>query len=41
MCQPLPKGNCKWEDPNNYYWRNPPENRDCIIECDLELYIKC
>ena len=34
MSQPLPTGNFKWEDPNNYDWRNPPENRGCKIECD-------
>ena len=31
MSQPLPIGDFKWED-----WRNPSENRGCIIECDLE-----
>ena len=36
MSQPLPTGDFKWEDPNNYDWRNPPENRGCIIKCDLE-----
>ena len=37
--QPLPTGDFKWEDPN-YDWRNPPENRGCILKCDLE-HIKC
>ena len=36
MSQPLPTGDFKWEDPTNYEWRNPPENRGCVIECDIE-----
>ena len=35
MSQKLPTGDFKWEEPN-YNWRNPPEERGCIIECDLE-----
>ena len=43
MSQPLPTGDFKREYTNysegtssNYDWRNPPENRGCILECDLE-----
>ena len=35
MSQKLPTGNFKWEEPN-YNWRNPPDERGCIIECDLK-----
>ena len=37
-----PEGSCMTESASadasssNYNWRNPPENRGCIIECDLE-----
>ena len=36
MSQPLPTGDFKWEDPNNLSWQNPPDEKGCIIECDLE-----
>ena len=36
MSQSLPTGDFKWEDPNNFNWQNPPDERGCIIECDLE-----
>ena len=36
MSRPLPTGDFRWEDPNNYNWRYPLDNRGCIIECDLE-----
>ena len=32
MSQKLPTGNFKWEE-SNYNWRNPPDERGCIIEC--------
>ena len=35
MSQKLPTGDFKWEE-SNYNWRNPPDERGCIIECDLE-----
>ena len=36
MSQLLPTGDFKWEDPNSYNWRNLPEDRSCILKCDLE-----
>ena len=35
MGQPLPTGDFKWEKDENYY-KNIPEGRGCIVECDLE-----
>ena len=35
MCQPLPTNDFQWEE-SNYNWRNPPNNRGCILEVDLE-----
>ena len=35
MSQKLPSENFKWEEPN-YNRRNPPDERGCIIECDLK-----
>ena len=35
MSKLLPIGDFKWENPK-YNWRNPPVNRDCIIEFDIE-----
>ena len=36
MSQKLPTGDFKWEDSTSYNWRNPPNKRGCIVECDLE-----
>ena len=36
MSQELPTGDFKWEADTSYNWRNPPDERGCIIECDLE-----
>ena len=38
MSQPLPTGDFKWEDPDNYNWRNCTA-RGCVIECGLEYPI--
>ena len=27
MSQPLPTGDFKWEDPNNFNWQNPPDKK--------------
>ena len=35
MSQPLPTGDFKWEE-KDYSWRDPPNNRGCILEVDLE-----
>ena len=39
MSQKLPTGDFKWEDNPDYY-KNIPEGRGCIVECDLEYTIK-
>ena len=39
MSQPLPTGDFKWEEDKDYY-KNTPEGRGCIVECDLEYTIK-
>ena len=36
MSQKLPTGDFKWEAGTVYNWRNPPDERGCIVECDLE-----
>ena len=36
MSQKLPTGDFKWEADTSYNWRNPPDERGCIVECDLE-----
>ena len=36
MSQKLPTGDFKWEGGTVYNWRNPPNGRGCIVECDLE-----
>ena len=36
MSQKLPTGDFKWEAGTSYNWRNPPDERGCIVECDLE-----
>ena len=36
MSQKLPTGDFKWEDSTSYNWRNPPNERGCIVECGLE-----
>ena len=35
MSEELPTGDFKWEDPNTFNWRDPPDGRGCIIEADL------
>ena len=39
MSQKLPTGDFKWEADTSYNWRNPPDERGCIVECDLEYSI--
>ena len=39
MSQALPTGDFKWEEPTTYNWRNPPNERGCIVECDLEYTV--
>ena len=39
MSQPLPTGDFRWEDPETYKWKTPPEGRGCIVECDLEYTV--
>ena len=36
MSQKLPTGDFKWKSGTVYNWRNPPNERGCIVECDLE-----
>ena len=40
MSQPLPTGDFKWEENENYY-KNIPKGRGCIVECDLEYPDLC
>ena len=40
MSQPLPTGDFKWEEEENYY-KNIPKGRGCIVECDLEYPDSC
>ena len=40
MCQKLPHGDFKWEEDPNFY-KNIPEGRGCIIECDLYYTEEC
>ncbi|XP_060573311.1 uncharacterized protein LOC132731192 [Ruditapes philippinarum] len=40
MSKPLPTRDFKWEE-NQEYYKNIPEGRGCIIECDLEYTNKC
>ena len=36
MSQELPTGDFKWEADTSYNWRNPPDERGCIVKCNLE-----
>ena len=36
MSQKLPTSDFKWEADTSYNWRNPPDERGYIVECDLE-----
>ena len=40
MSQKLPKSDFKWEKDSNYY-KEIPEGRGCLIECDLKYTKKC
>jgi hypothetical protein len=40
MCQKLPHKDFKWEEDLDYY-KNIPEGRGCIIECDLYYTKEC
>ena len=31
MSQKLPTGDFKWEDSTSYNWRNPPNERGCVV----------
>ena len=36
MSQKLLTRDFKWEADTSYNWRNSPDERGCIVECDLE-----
>ena len=40
MSQKLPTGDFKWEEEENYY-KNIPEGRGCLVECDLKYTGTC